>query len=130
MALKDFNQIHSAPTWAKHREGLSAADNGGTLPLPAASLSVQEGVKSDNFLWGLVRVRETVATVSGLKVRPVFWDEIGEQWIIDPGIEEMDLATADQEFSFEAYGRTFAIVVTAIAAGTIAIDISGYGRTP
>lgn len=129
MALSNLdNVLCVCPRWALHRGGLVAADVTSTLPITEASVS--DGVQAEGVRWVLVRYR-TTGDPTGVKLRPLFWDEVGEQWVEDPGVPEKDFAAATAGmFVFETFGRPFFIALTELAEGTDAtatIEVSGFG---
>lgn len=117
------------PGWTSHRADISVVDS------PPLSNLVSEGVKASEYRWAAFRVRNTVGNPTKVVARPLFWDEIGEQWITDRGLQEQafDLTIGNRppgEIVFETKGRDFYIAIIEIGGlGSMAvnIDVAAYG---
>lgn len=126
MAL-ETSGIYSVPKWTLHRRDIRVVD--GSPPIVFATIPLSIGARADGFRWVIARWKN-IYHAKDVKLRPLFADEETEQWVEDPGILETAVATDPYQFSFEARGRTFIIIVTAVLGISRIMDIhiSGFGR--
>lgn len=117
------------PGWTSHRADVSVVDS------PPLSNLVSEGVKASGYRWAAFRIRVAIGNPTNVAARPLFWDEIGEQWIPDNGISEQEFKLNDGnrppgETIFEARGRDFYIAVTGIDGlgdKAVNVDVAAHG---
>lgn len=106
------------PDWAIHRRAVAAAD---TIPITTSTLSA--GVQASEYMYGHARARLASGSLTSLKLRPLFWDDVLADWVADPDIAEKDLGTAAGVITFENRGRIFFIAVHTLTGTNPKIDI-------
>ena len=129
--MSQANVLTGTPTFNAHRVNVGAADVD-TLPSSTARIY---GVSADDYRYVCFAVRVSGGDdAANCTVRPVFWDDISAQWVVDGGIAastfDQTTGTLPGQSTFEASGRPFYIAITAVNGADsplISIDVAGYG---
>ena len=113
------NSVQKAPDYALHREGCDAPD-------VVANLKRGDGINMSHYHTALVQVFPSALCNPNVAV--YFWSEAADAFIEDhTGISYAGKgAGIAYEFSVDARGRIMVVVVTACAAGTVSVAVSGF----